>query len=194
MSSSSRTKVNCCTSDDDDNYYDDSDNGCPYCRCTILLEPRTIHNIAGVFQSTIKSFLGLSTNLDMKSTVRNIAVVRRFVDEVFNAGDVDVLDEIAAVNWKDHTTRGREGWKKRTLALHESFPDVHMTIDDIFSVKDKVVIRYTVEATEREDHKRKGKHFRASGITIARLRNGRFQENWNYFDELSMMQQLGKIK
>jgi len=130
----------------------------------------------------------------MKSIERNIAVVRRFVHEVFNTGNVDVLDEIAAVNWKDHRTQGREGWKKRTLALRESFPDIHMTIDDIFSVKNKVVIRYTVEGTESIDHKRKGKHFRASGITIAQLRNGRFQENWNHFDELSMMRQLGKIK
>lgn len=123
----------------------------------------------------------------------NIRVVRRFVREVFNAGHVDVLDEIAAINWKDNGTRvpvepGRDGWKKRTLATHQSFPDIHMTIDDIFAVKDKVVIRYTVEGTE------KGKRFRASGITIARLKNGRFQENWNHFDELTMMRQLGKIK
>jgi predicted ester cyclase len=121
----------------------------------------------------------------------NIRVVRRFVREVFNAGRVDVLDEIAAVNWKDNSTRtepGRDGWKKRTLATHASYPDIHMTVDDIFAVKDKVVIRYTVEGTE------KGKLYRASGITIARFKNGRFQENWNYFDELSMMKQLGKIK
>jgi predicted ester cyclase len=159
----------------------------------LFLPKREISIIAGVFPSTIKSFLGLCTILDMKSSPRNISVVRRFVREVFNAGVVEVLDEIAAVNWRDARTRGREAWKKRTLALHESFPDVHMTIDDIFSAKDKVVIRYTVEATERVDQG-KGKHFRASGITIARLRNGRFQENWNYFDELSMMRQLGKIK
>ena len=35
----------------------------------------------------------------------NIRVVRRFVREVFNAGRVDVLDEIAAMNWKDNGTR-----------------------------------------------------------------------------------------
>ncbi len=111
------------------------------------------------------------------SEQENIRVVRRFVREVFNAGRVEVLDEIAAANWKDNGTRapsepGRDGWKKRTLATHESFPDIHMTVDDIFAIKDKVVIRYTVEGTEKQ------KHFRASGITIARLKNGRFQENW----------------
>ena len=69
-----------------------------------------------------------------------------------------------------------------------------MTVDEIFAVKDKVVIRYTVKGTEKLTNNKKGKRFRASGITIALLKNGRFQENWNHFDELTMMRQLGKIK
>jgi predicted ester cyclase len=141
-----------------------------------------------------------SWNRKLIEEEKNIAKIRRFVDEVFNAGHIDVLDEIAAIDWEDHSNRGlpepgRNGWKKRTQALRETFPDIHMTVDDIFAHGDRVVIRYTVEGNEKRSDKeaKEWKHVRAPGITIARFKNGRIQENWNQFDELTMMRQLGNI-
>jgi predicted ester cyclase len=198
--SSSCAKIGSSASNSYNDYDDDDNRDSSNCRSSRSLVPKTGHDIGGDLSTTIKFFLGLTSYLAMKNREReNIRVVRRFVREVFNAGRVDVLDEIAAMNWKDNGNRapaepGRNGWKKRTLATHASFPDIHMTVDDIFGLKDKVVIRYTVEGSEKTTSNKKGKRFRASGITIARLKNGRFQENWNHFDELMMMRQLGKIK
>jgi steroid delta-isomerase-like uncharacterized protein len=128
----------------------------------------------------------------------NLTVILRFVEEVFNNGNFETLDELASFDYKDHSGRplpepGREGWKKRTRALRESFPDIHMTIEDIFPSGDKVVVRYSIEGTHKgifQGMPATGNRIKVSGINIARLKDGRIEENWNVLDEATMLRQL----
>jgi hypothetical protein len=72
----------------------------------------------------------------------NKAVVRRLVDEVMNAGHMDVVDDIYAPQLAPTARR----WIAR---FRESFPDVHMTIVDLIAEADKVVGRFTCSGTHR---------------------------------------------
>ena len=133
----------------------------------------------------------------------NKTVSRRFFEEVFGKGNLNVLDEIVA---KDHVNsgpgaisglpNGPEGSKQFVTAYRNAFPDVHFTIDDQITEGDKVVTRWTAEGTHQGELAglpATGKSSTVSGIVVDRLVNGKIAESWSIFDEFGMMQQLGVI-
>ena len=133
----------------------------------------------------------------------NKTVSRRFFEEVFGKGNLNVLDEIVA---KDHVNsgpgaisglpNGPEGSKQFVTAYRNAFPDVHFTIDDQIAEGDKVVTRWTAQGTHQGELAglpATGKSSTVSGIVVDRLVNGKIAESWSIFDEFGMMQQLGVI-
>ena len=133
----------------------------------------------------------------------NKTVSRRFFEEVFGKGNLNVLDEITA---KDHVNsgpgaisglpNGPEGSKQFVTAYRNAFPDVHFTIDDQIAEGDKVVTRWTAQGTHQGELAglpATGKSSTVSGIVVDRLVNGKIAESWGIFDEFGMMQQLGVI-
>ena len=133
----------------------------------------------------------------------NKTVSRRFFEEVFGKGKLNVLDEIVA---KDHVNsgpgaisglpNGPEGSKQFVTAYRNAFPDVHFTIDDQITEGDKVVTRWTAQGTHQGELAglpATGKSSTVSGIVVDRLVNGKIAESWSIFDEFGMMQQLGVI-
>jgi predicted ester cyclase len=82
-----------------------------------------------------------------------------------------------------------------------AFPDAHFTIDDAFTdgqnteVQNEVT-RWTVVGThegELAGIPRTGRRFFVTGISIARIANGKITESWNNWDALGLMQQLGVV-
>jgi predicted ester cyclase len=72
----------------------------------------------------------------------NKTVVRRLVDEVFNGGHLEGLDELYAPELAPAT--------KRWIApFRASFPDVHMEIVELIAEGDKVVGRLRVSVMLR---------------------------------------------
>jgi hypothetical protein len=70
----------------------------------------------------------------------NKSVVRRLVDEVFNGGHLEVLDELYAPELAAAARR----W---ITPFRASFPDVHMELVELIAEGDKVVGRFTCSAT-----------------------------------------------
>lgn len=67
----------------------------------------------------------------------NKALARRFMDEVYNKGNVDFIDEALASNWVEHDPNssegiggGVEGAKPFVEMYRNAFPDIQMTVDD----------------------------------------------------------------
>ena len=133
----------------------------------------------------------------------NKAVVRRFFEEVWNKGKLNVLDEIIA---KDHVSSGPgslpglptgpEGSKQFVTVYRNAFPDVHFTIDDQLAEGDQVVTRWTGHGTHQGELvgiPATGKSSTVTGITENRIVDGKIVESWNIFDQFGMMQQLGVI-
>ena len=131
----------------------------------------------------------------------NIAASRRLIDEAFNKGTLDVIDEICAEGFVDHDTMMGDqdvAAAKQTIAgYREAFPDIHITIEDIFDVDDKVVYRWTGQGTfENEMMGLQPTHEMGDpvmGITIDRFEDGKVAESWTHFDTLTLMRNVGAV-
>ena len=77
----------------------------------------------------------------------NKAVVRRYYEDVLNAGDIDALNALAIVEYVEHDPLpgqgdGRDGLRRRVEMLRSAFRP-HFTIEDMIAEHDKVVVRWT---------------------------------------------------
>src|SRR5712691_2464135 len=85
------------------------------------------------------------------SIEENKALIRRFSEEVWNKGNLDVVKEIFAEDYGRHEwrpgkpLRGPEGQKRVAADFRAAFPDLHTTIDLIIAEADMVVVRWTTE-------------------------------------------------
>ena len=132
----------------------------------------------------------------------NKAVVRRLIEEVWNKGSVSLADELFTPNYehRDASTpdfgRGPEGEKKRATLYRTAFPDLRLTVEDIIAEGETVVTRWSCRGTHKGDLlgiAPTGKQINISGVTIARLSNGKLAEGYVNWDALGLMQQLGVV-
>jgi steroid delta-isomerase-like uncharacterized protein len=132
----------------------------------------------------------------------NKAIVRRLLEELWNKGNLSLADELFAPNYEHHDAstpdfgRGPESEKKRATLYRTAFPDVRLTIEDIISEGETVMTRWSCRGTHKGDLRGiapTGKQVNISGVTIARLANGKFAEGWVNWDALGLMQQLGVV-
>jgi steroid delta-isomerase-like uncharacterized protein len=131
----------------------------------------------------------------------NKAHIRRVIEEVYNQGNLDVVDEVAARNLVIHSPaqeiQGREGAKQYVAALRAGFPDICFTIEDQIAEGDKVVTRWTARGTHAgtfQSMPATGRKFRLAGADIDRIVDGKVVECWAHVDELGLMRQLGAVE
>lgn len=128
------------------------------------------------------------------------AVVRRYYDEVLNAGNVDALGALAVADYDEHDPlpgqgNGLEGLAQRVQMLRSAFRP-HFTVDDMIAEQDKVVVRWTNRGTHVGEFlgmPPTGKSFAMAGVDIHRLRDGKLAEHWHVVDLFGLLQQLGLI-
>ena len=131
----------------------------------------------------------------------NKAIARRDFEELWNKGNLDIVDEICAADGVVHMPgsleiHGLEEYKQFVTMYRNAFPDIHYTIEDGIAQGDKVVLRWTVTGTHKGDLmgvSPTGKQCKGTGITINRFSGGKIQESWNNFDAFGMLQQLGVV-
>jgi steroid delta-isomerase-like uncharacterized protein len=135
------------------------------------------------------------------STEDNKALMRRFLEEVFNKQNQAAIDEFIAPNHVDHTLppflpTTPEGTKRAIGMFLTAFPDVQLTVEDMIAEGDKVVTRYTSRGTQKGGFMGippTGKQMTVSSIIIARFADGKIVEEWGLDDQVGMLQQLGVI-
>jgi steroid delta-isomerase-like uncharacterized protein len=133
----------------------------------------------------------------------NKTVSRRLFEEVWNKGNLAVLNELIA---NDHVNSGPgtlpglptgpEGAKQFVMIYRNAFPDTHFTIDEQIAEGDKVVTRWTAHGTHQGELlgiPATDKSSTVTGISVDRITNGKIVESWGIFDQFGMMQQLGVI-
>jgi predicted ester cyclase len=135
-------------------------------------------------------------------TTENQKMIERIPLEVINNNKFELIDEIYAPNYVEHTPQPgvpptREGFKQTAMALKKAFPDLHYTIEDVVDGGDKIVHRLTASGTMKGDFagmRATGKNATWTEIHIGRVVNGRLTEHWGVIDQLSMLVQLGVIE
>jgi len=130
----------------------------------------------------------------------NKAMVRRLIEDVWNKGNLPVVDELIASTYTCHDPstpelgRGPELEKKRVTLYRTAFPNLRVDIEDMIAEREMVVARWTIRGTHKGDLSGiapTGKNITLSGIGICRLSGGKIVESWDNWDALGMYQQLG---
>jgi steroid delta-isomerase-like uncharacterized protein len=132
----------------------------------------------------------------------NKALVRRFYDEVWARGNLDVADDVFADEYVRHDFRGGEpepgpeGQKHIASDFRAAFPDLEWNVDFLIGEGDLVAGRWTATGTHDGPWagvEPTGKPMRFSGINVFRFEDGKVVEIWNHRDDLGLMQQLGAL-
>ncbi|PYS73723.1 MAG: hypothetical protein DMF69_03975 [Acidobacteria bacterium] len=135
---------------------------------------------------------------------QNKSILQRWFDEVWNKGNSEAINELITDDIKIHGLTDVVGSPVTTAAefrdyhaqLRKAFPDIVVTIDDIFAEGDKVVARCSIEAShtgELHGIAPTNAPVDFKGMAIVKVKNGKIVEAWNNFDFLKMSQQLGLI-
>ena len=135
------------------------------------------------------------------STAENKTIVRRFLEDGFNAGNFAVFDEMLAPDFVNHdpanpTVRDRDGLKQYWAALRAGFPDQHTVAEELLADGDKVVKRATFRGTHSGTFNGlppTGQRVTIALISIYRIVDGRITAIWWGYDNLSVLQQLGVV-
>ena len=137
------------------------------------------------------------------SVEKNKQTFRSYVERVWISEDLDFVDEVFAEKYLSHQSdgsvleRGPEDVKKFVREYRSAFSDVENTIDDMFGEDDRVLNRWTIEATHTGDFRgipATNRRVRFSGMGIFRFSDeGRVVESWDSMDQLGLLRQLGVI-
>ena len=130
------------------------------------------------------------------------AMVRRELEEVYGAGNLDVVDEIVSTGYVGHDSaipeplRGPGAVKQAAAGYRAAFPDLRLTIESQIAEDDVVVTRWTATGTHQGELfgiAPTGKQATVSGISIDRFSGGKVAESWTNWDTLGLLQQLGAV-
>lgn len=133
----------------------------------------------------------------------NKRLADRFHMDIFQAGRLEVADEILSPDFMIHApgyppewSRGTEGTKQLATAIIEGIPDRRITHDETIAEGDKVMIRWTMTGThsgELMGVPPTGRPIEVTGFDLFRIEDGKLTELWQNWDQLRLMQQIGAI-
>jgi steroid delta-isomerase-like uncharacterized protein len=133
------------------------------------------------------------TNTEQKQ----IEAVRQLYEEVLNQQRMELLPALMSDDVAFHTfteDRGIEAYKALAERLRVSFPDLHFTLDDLIASGNRVVVRWTMDATHDGplgNVPATGKPIQQKAIVIYRFVDGKIVEGWAQMDRLGVLQQVG---
>jgi steroid delta-isomerase-like uncharacterized protein len=121
--------------------------------------------------------------------------------EIANQHIPDLIEEFYAPSlvWHepDQDVEGYEQAKQFTSTLFTAFPDLNISVEDVIGEGDQAVSRYTVRGTHQGETEEfgpaTGRQIEIKGITIHRFEDGKIVEEWEAYDNLSTLQQLGLV-
>jgi serine phosphatase RsbU (regulator of sigma subunit) len=129
---------------------------------------------------------------------QNKAIFRRYVEEVYNQGNLQLVDEIFdryLAHQPDGSVlkRGPENVKRFVSEFYAAFPDLHTTIEDQIAEDDRVMTRYRWRGTHQGEFRGiapTGEEVEINGIGIFRFSaEGKVVESWDSYDQFSLMRQ-----
>ncbi|MBT2386792.1 ester cyclase [Streptomyces sp. ISL-11] len=159
-----------------------------------------------VFEEMVALCDGMPTFTDLevlRDEQLNKATALRFFEEIAEGGDLDLMDELFAGDYRDHDIAKEEESVVGCAAMKEDVAAWRAAFDFTFAVHDqvaegdRVVNRWTWRGTHHGDFlgiAPTGRQVEMEGVTIYRFREGRIQEGWWIFDMLRLLRMLGAVR
>lgn len=129
----------------------------------------------------------------------NKSVIRRMF-EGFNQHNLPIIGELYrdCVYYSPITGELRgEAHRKFLSSILTAFPDGRWTVEEMLADGDKVVCRWSFTGTHAGmlmGIPSTGRRVRVTGIVIDRVVDGKILEEWEEWDALGMMRQLGVVQ
>src|SRR5919112_4609134 len=124
--------------------------------------------------------------------------------EIVSEGNLDTLEDALAevyaedivLHEPDEDVRGMEGLKQFVSMIRSALPDLRITLEDDLGEGNKVVSRWRAQGTHQGELMGvapTGNEVAITGITIHRIEEGKIVEEWENWDALGLMQQIGAV-
>ena len=135
----------------------------------------------------------------------NKSVVLRYLKEVLEAGNINLMDELFAPDVVIHRPEGTLSNLSQIKAIYKmvlSQGGIETTVHDIFGTEDRVAVRISHKSIFPEGemtrsrlgfHKVPGKAVTWDAIAIFRLKDGKIVEEWVQLDDLGRLMQFGTV-
>ena len=129
------------------------------------------------------------------STSAHEALVRQAIEMIWNRGDLDAADELFAPGYVNHygliadLVLGPEAIKVSAALYRVAFPALHVSVEEISTVEDTVVLRWTARTAPGRSDGSQAKSL--SGITRSRVAGGKIVESWTEWDRIGVLHELG---
>jgi steroid delta-isomerase-like uncharacterized protein len=132
---------------------------------------------------------------------QNKAVVRRLIEDHWNAKNDALVSELfaptVAIHTPDGVLNGLDGASTLLQAYATAFPDFRLIIDDLVADADKVAFRWTFNGTHPgplADIRASGKQVSVSNnVGIFQIADGKVKESRLCWDKYALLQQLGAL-
>ena len=127
----------------------------------------------------------------------NAEIVRRLYEEYLNRDRVELLPSLATDDVVLHSATEEHGiaaYAAMTERIRTAFPDMRFTIEDLLACDDRVVVRWTMDATHGgplAGIPATGKRVKQRANVICRMEKGKIAEVWAQMDQVGMLRQLG---
>jgi steroid delta-isomerase-like uncharacterized protein len=131
---------------------------------------------------------------------QNKEIARKDVEECWNQGKVDRLDQYVTKDCRYHDpvfpslATGLDSIRQHINTCRSGFPDLRFTIDDMIAERDEVVAHWTARGTHQGTFLGVAptkKSAQVSGTSICRIKNGKISEQYMDWNLLTLLEQLG---
>jgi predicted ester cyclase len=154
-----------------------------------------------LFDGKVDSLSRCSERREVSEEDENRAIVRRWIETFNNPYTPQTEVDVLAAGYVAHAPGlpgplDSEAWSQFTAAFVEAFPDLRLTVEDIFSDGEMVAARVAFRGTHRGEFQGippTDKEVAFSSMEMDRMVDGKVQEHWFELDQLGLMRQLGAI-
>jgi len=129
-----------------------------------------------------------------KTAETNAALADRFAAEVWNNGNLDLIDEMIAADfvrhlpnsWHTPKIEGAVAFKEYMTNIRTIYPDFHVQVHERIAEGDMVASSWTVTGTNKD----LDKMISVRGMSMTRYADGKAAEEWVTWDTADMQDQL----
>lgn len=139
----------------------------------------------------------------MSTQTENTKHVDRIIEDAWNNGNLEVVDELVASDYELHIPnapkefRGPEGFKEFVQMYRTAFPDLTLSVEDRVVEGDKIVDRFMCRGTHEGELmgiEPTGEEIEVMSIVIHHLEDGQLVADDALLDNLGLMRQLGVVE
>lgn len=144
----------------------------------------------------------LSCHQTSSSSTKNKELASKYINEVINKGNLNLLDDIFSQDYISHRTDGTEAniikdssIRKLLNYLRTAFPNIHYAIDKIVADGDMVALNISATGTHKGEFmgypaSQKVVHYKE--MFFFRVAENKLVEGWGLSDMRGIIQQISK--